>query len=83
MTEGGIMRGMVVFAMPLMLGNILQQFYNLADTFIVGRFIGAGALAAVGAAYARWSSSTPCSWACAWAAVRFSLSISVRGAWTG
>ena len=31
MTEGGIMRGMVVFAMPLMLGNILQQFYNLAD----------------------------------------------------
>ena len=52
MTEGGIMRGMVVFAMPLMLGNILQQFYNLADTFIVGRFIGAGALAAVGAAYA-------------------------------
>ena len=52
MTDGGIMRGMVLFALPLMLGNILQQFYNLADTFVVGRFVGAGALAAVGAAYA-------------------------------
>ena len=49
---GNIAKGMLSFAFPLMLGNLLQQCYNLADTFIVGRFIGAGALAAVGAAYA-------------------------------
>lgn len=52
LTHGGVMRKMLFFALPLMLGNILQQCYNIADTFIVGRFIGAGALAAVGAAYA-------------------------------
>lgn len=50
--SGNIAKGMLSFAFPLMLGNLLQQCYNLADTFIVGRFIGAGALAAVGAAYA-------------------------------
>lgn len=49
---GNIAKGMLSFAFPLMLGDLLQQCYNLADTFIVGRFIGAGALAAVGAAYA-------------------------------
>jgi len=43
---------MIVFAIPMILGNLLQQFYNLADTFIVGKFVGAGALAAVGSAYA-------------------------------
>lgn len=52
LTQGKVMRKMLAFALPLMLGNILQQCYNIADTFIVGRFIGAGALAAVGAAYA-------------------------------
>ena len=35
----------------MILGNLLQQFYNIADTVIVGRFIGADALAAVGSAY--------------------------------
>ena len=38
--------------MPMILGNLLQQFYNIADTLIVGRYLGANALAAVGAAYA-------------------------------
>ena len=38
-------------ALPLILGNLLQQLYNLADTWVVGRFIGEGALAAVGASY--------------------------------
>ncbi len=52
LTQGGVMRKMLLFALPLMLGNILQQCYNIADTFIVGRYVGAGALAAVGAAYA-------------------------------
>ena len=39
------------FALPLMLGNILQQCYNIADTLIVGRYVGNDALAAVGASY--------------------------------
>ncbi len=42
---------MLAFAAPLILGNLLQQFYNIADTFIVGRFLGSQALAAVGSAY--------------------------------
>jgi len=43
---------MLRFALPMILGNLLQQFYNIADTLIVGRYLGANALAAVGAAYA-------------------------------
>lgn len=42
---------MLLFAGPMILGNLLQQFYNIADTLIVGRFLGADALAAVGSAY--------------------------------
>lgn len=42
---------MILFALPMILGNLLQQMYNIADTLIVGRFLGAGALAAVGSAY--------------------------------
>lgn len=42
---------MLLFAVPMILGNVLQQCYNLADTWIVGRFVGSGALAAVGSAY--------------------------------
>lgn len=40
------------FAMPMILGNLFQQFYNMADSVIVGRFVGEDALAAVGASYA-------------------------------
>ena len=43
---------MLLFALPMIAGNILQQFYNIADTFIVGKFLGADALAAVGSSYA-------------------------------
>lgn len=50
-TEGSIVSGLIRFSIPLMLGNLLQQFYNIADTLIVGRFIGKEALAAVGSAY--------------------------------
>ena len=39
------------FALPIILGNLFQQFYNMADTIIVGRFVGENALAAVGASY--------------------------------
>ncbi|MBO5292487.1 MAG: MATE family efflux transporter [Lachnospiraceae bacterium] len=50
-TKGSIVAGLVRFSIPLMIGNLLQQFYNIADTLIVGRFIGKEALAAVGSAY--------------------------------
>ena len=43
---------MLLFAVPMILGNLLQQFYNIADTFIVGQFLGSGALAAVGSSFA-------------------------------
>lgn len=50
-TKGNIVTGLVQFSIPLMLGNLLQQLYNIADTLIVGRFIGKEALAGVGSAY--------------------------------
>lgn len=51
LTEGGITGRLLRFALPLMAGNLLQQLYNVADTLVVGRFLGADALAAVGSAY--------------------------------
>ena len=51
LTQGSIPRGLLGFALPLILGNLLQQLYNLADTWVVGRFIGEGSLAAVGSSY--------------------------------
>lgn len=51
LTQGNVVRTMLLFAGPMILGNLLQQCYNIADTLIVGRFLGAGALAAVGASY--------------------------------
>ncbi len=51
LTSGPITRTMLLFALPMTAGNLLQQLYNLVDTLIVGRFLGAGALAAVGSAY--------------------------------
>lgn len=48
MTRGKIMPILLRFTIPLMIGNMFQQLYNMADTIIVGRFVGAGALAAVG-----------------------------------
>jgi putative MATE family efflux protein len=48
MTKGSIMRNVILFAIPIVLGNILQQLYTTVDTLIVGRFCGDKALAAVG-----------------------------------
>lgn len=45
-------RTLFFFALPMILGNLFQQFYNMADSVIVGRFVGEDALAAVGASYA-------------------------------
>ena len=49
MTTGSPGKLIITFAIPLMLGNILQQFYTMADTMIVGQVVGVEALAAVGA----------------------------------
>ena len=49
MTAGSPGKLIITFAIPLMLGNIFQQFYTMADTMIVGRVVGVEALAAVGA----------------------------------
>ena len=51
LTKGNITKTIILFVLPMMAGNLLQQFYNIADTLIVGRFLGSNALAAVGSAY--------------------------------
>lgn len=52
LTQGNPTKSLVLFAIPLILGNLFQQFYNMADFIIVGNFVGEDALAAVGASYA-------------------------------
>ncbi len=51
LTQGNVTKNLLLFAGPMILGNLLQQFYNIADTLVVGRFLGPDALAAVGSAY--------------------------------
>lgn len=51
LTKGNITKTIILFVLPMMAGNLLQQFYNIADTLIVGQFLGSGALAAVGSAF--------------------------------
>lgn len=51
LTTGNVTKTMLLFAGPMILGNLLQQCYNIVDMLIVGRALGAGALAAVGSAY--------------------------------
>lgn len=48
LTSGSIFRKLIKFSLPMIVGNFLQQIYNLADTLIVGKYIGANALASVG-----------------------------------
>ena len=50
LTQGPILSRLVRFSLPMIAGNMLQQVYNLVDTLVVGRGIGANALAAVGSA---------------------------------
>ena len=52
LTEGNIGKSLILFSFPMIMGNMLQQLYNVADTLIVGKTIGATALAAVGSSYA-------------------------------
>lgn len=51
LTEGSIFHKLIRFSLPMIAGNLLQQVYNLVDTLIVGKYIGADALASVGSAY--------------------------------
>lgn len=51
LTTGPIRRSLVLFSLPLIGGNLLQQFYNIADTWIVGHYLGSVALGAVGSAF--------------------------------
>lgn len=50
-TQGAIRPALIRFSVPLMAGNLLQQLYNLVDTWVVGRYLGKEALAAVGSAF--------------------------------
>lgn len=52
LTKGNVTKSLLYFAAPMILGNLLQQCYNIADTWVVGKFVGADALAAVGSSYA-------------------------------
>ena len=52
LTEGNVTKSLLYFAAPMILGNLLQQCYNIADTWVVGKFVGAQALAEVGSSYA-------------------------------
>lgn len=51
LTKGPVIRTILLFAVPMILGDLLQQCYNIADTLIVGQFLGRNALAAVGSVF--------------------------------
>ncbi len=51
LTKGDEATTLITFALPLLLGNVFQQFYNMVDSFVVGRFVGTHALAAVGVSF--------------------------------
>ena len=51
LTRGPVTKSMLLFAIPMILGDLLQQYYNIADTLIVGQFLGRDALAAVGSSF--------------------------------
>lgn len=49
MTEGSILKQLIWFAFPLLIGALFQLMYNMTDSIILGKFVGAEALAAIGA----------------------------------
>lgn len=51
LTKGSVVNSMLLFAIPMILGDLLQQCYTIADTLIVGQFLGRDALAAVGSSF--------------------------------
>ena len=48
LTKGNVVKGIIAFSVPVLIGNLLQQLYNMVDSIIVGRFVGKEAFAAVG-----------------------------------
>lgn len=52
LTTGNVFKSISIFAVPMLIGNILQQLYNIIDTWVVGKYINSDALAAVGAVFA-------------------------------
>ena len=75
LTQGPVTKTLLRFAIPMILGDLLQQCYNIADTLIVGRFLGTDALAAVGSAFSLMTFLRPFYWGLPWAAARFFPSI--------
>ena len=71
LTHGPVMKTMLRFAVPMILGNLLQQCYNVADTLIVGKFLGADALAAVGSAFSLMTFLTSILLGLEWGAGRY------------
>ncbi len=51
MTEGNVNKTLILFTLPMLVSVMFQQFYNMADSIIVGKFVGEGALGAVGSSY--------------------------------
>lgn len=51
LTKGNISKALLLFSLPMICGNLLQQLYNVVDTYIVGRYLGPQALAAVGTSF--------------------------------
>ena len=49
--QGSITKSLILFSIPLIIGNLLQQLYNIIDTLIVGQYLGSQALAAVGSSF--------------------------------
>ena len=78
LTKGSITKGLLLFALPMIAGNLLQQLYNIADTLIVGRVLGSNALAAVGSAYTLMTFLTSIFWDSAWVRGRCFLFIWAR-----
>ena len=54
LTTGSPMKIFIMFSIPILLGNLFQQLYNMVDTIIVGQYLGEEALAAVGAVSCFW-----------------------------
>ncbi|MGN1053892.1 MAG: MATE family efflux transporter, partial [Erysipelotrichaceae bacterium] len=51
LTRGPITKSLIMFTVPMVMGNFLQQLYNIVDAIIVGKYLGQNALAAVGSSY--------------------------------
>lgn len=70
LTEGKPLKLLFFFAMPMVVGNLFQQLYNMVDSMVVGRFVGEDALAAVGSSFPVVFCPLPllrgCPWAVPW-----------------